>query len=82
MLYEVITGLSPVPPEGDDEYLRAFHAAMNDDFNTPEALAVLFEIAREINRSREAAPERAGALAGRLVSLGAVLGLLESYNFV
>jgi len=48
-----------------------FRAAMDDDFNTPEAVAVLFELANEANRtgSREAA--------GLLRALGAVLGLLD-----
>jgi cysteinyl-tRNA synthetase len=44
---------------------------MDDDFNTAEAVAVLFELANEINKSR--APEHAGLLK----SLGGVLGLLE-----
>ncbi|HET6720687.1 MAG TPA: cysteine--tRNA ligase [Rhodocyclaceae bacterium] len=48
-----------------------FAAAMNDDFNTPEALAVLFDLANELNRSRS--PE----LARQLKGLAGVLGLLE-----
>jgi cysteinyl-tRNA synthetase len=44
---------------------------MNDDFNTPEAMAVLFELAQVVNR------EQSGALAGQLKSLANVLGLLE-----
>jgi cysteinyl-tRNA synthetase len=49
----------------------AFRTAMDDDFNTPAALAVLFELAGEVNRSRDA------ATAGLLKSLGAVLGILQ-----
>ncbi len=49
-----------------------FKAAMDDDFNTPEAMAVLFELANEINRSRDA------ATAGLLKALGGVLGLLQA----
>jgi cysteinyl-tRNA synthetase len=48
-----------------------FKAAMDDDFNTPEAVAVLFEIANELNRSRS--PEDAALLK----ALGGVLGLLQ-----
>jgi cysteinyl-tRNA synthetase len=54
-----------------------FYRAMNDDFNTPEALAALFEIAKEINKNRETDPERAVALAGCLRELGDILGLLQ-----
>jgi cysteinyl-tRNA synthetase len=52
-------------------YARRFAEAMNDDFNTPLALAVLFDIANDINKSKS--PE----LAAQLKSLAAVLGLLE-----
>ena len=54
-----------------------FYRAMDDDFNTPEAIAVLFEIAKEINRNRDADLRRAAELAGCLRGLGAVLGLLQ-----
>jgi cysteinyl-tRNA synthetase len=43
---------------------------MNDDFNTPVAVSVLFELATEVNRTRDP------ALARQLRSLGAVIGLL------
>jgi cysteinyl-tRNA synthetase len=49
----------------------AFHAAMNDDFNTPIAVAVLFEIAGDVNRGGSPAD------AGLLRSLGATLGVLQ-----
>jgi cysteinyl-tRNA synthetase len=77
-LYMALRGLSPggvtAPRQacGDD-----FYRAMNDDFNTPEAIAALFEIAKEINRNRENDPPRAAALAGCLRYLGGVLGLLQ-----
>ena len=50
---------------------QRFQAAMDDDFNTPEALAVLFDLAAEVNRA--ASPAQARLLKG----LGSVLGLLE-----
>jgi cysteinyl-tRNA synthetase len=49
----------------------AFRAAMDDDFNTPGALAVLFELANELNRTRDP------AAAALLRALGGVLGILQ-----
>jgi len=57
---------------------QRFHAAMQDDFNTPEAVGVLFELAREINRLRNADVVQATALAALLRKLGGVLGLLQA----
>lgn len=59
----------------DNDYSKRFHAAMDDDFNTPEAIAVLFDLARTINKS--SGVEQA-ALAGQLRFLGNVLGCLQS----
>jgi cysteinyl-tRNA synthetase len=66
-------------PGGDDKaYAERFRAAMDDDFNTPLALAVLFDLAREVNRAREAGESsRADGLAGELRRLGQMLGLLQ-----
>jgi cysteinyl-tRNA synthetase len=50
---------------------KAFRAAMNDDFNTPQAIAVLFDLAAQINRSRDPAQ------AAELRALGGTLGLLQ-----
>jgi cysteinyl-tRNA synthetase len=47
---------------------------MNDDFNTPEAIAVLFDLASEVNRSQG---EEKQMLAGTLKSLGGVLDFLQ-----
>jgi cysteinyl-tRNA synthetase len=54
----------------NESHAQRFRAAMNDDFNTAEALAVLFDLANEANRSQSA------VAAGRLRALAAVLGLL------
>jgi cysteinyl-tRNA synthetase len=52
---------------------------MNDDFNTPEALAVLFDAAREINRLRDANQEMlATHLAKALREMGAIFGILQN----
>jgi cysteinyl-tRNA synthetase len=50
---------------------------MDDDFNTAEALAVLFDLARELNRARGEDESRAASLAVELRALGGVLGLLQ-----
>ncbi|MBO9689650.1 MAG: cysteine--tRNA ligase [Mitsuaria chitosanitabida] len=52
-------------------HAAAFKAAMDDDFNTPGALAVLFELANQVNRDRSSAD------AGLLKALGGVLGVLQ-----
>src|SRR5690606_14998311 len=55
-----------------------FAAAMDDDFNTPEALAVLQGLATELNRAKAAGDgARSARLAGELRHLGGVLGLLQ-----
>ncbi|RCU43649.1 MULTISPECIES: cysteine--tRNA ligase [Corallincola] len=54
-----------------------FRQAMDDDFNVPEAMSVLFELAKEINRCRQAEPERAAQLVAQLTALGGVLGILQ-----
>ncbi|MFO8046046.1 MAG: cysteine--tRNA ligase [Halomonas sp.] len=61
----------------DDRFEARFAAAMDDDFNTPEALSVLFDLARELNRAKKEAPEQAPALAAELRRLGGILGLLQ-----
>lgn len=55
-----------------------FIDAMDDDFNSPEALAVLFELAKELNIAKTNEPEVAANLAGILVKLAEVLGILQS----
>lgn len=76
--YSALRGLSKKSGEPESEWDRRFMAAMDDDFNTPEAFAVLFELVREINRVRkEQGDQEAGALAAVLVRLGGVLGLLQ-----
>ena len=58
--------------------MARFEAAMNDDFNTPEALPVLFELAKEVNRLKSDDPQRASELAYILITLGAVIGIAQS----
>ncbi len=60
-----------------NEYQTKFNVAMDDDFNTPNALAVLFEVAREINRFRVVDPQKAFSLAKFLKQQAGVLGILQ-----
>jgi cysteinyl-tRNA synthetase len=76
-LKRLYTALQAVPPaevkiDWAEPMAARFKAAMDEDFGTPEAVAVLFELASEINRSQSS--ERAGLLK----ALGGVLGLLQS----
>lgn len=75
-LLRLYTALDLVPPTSEPPNMQhplalRFAAAMDEDFNTPEAVAVLFELATEVNRSHD------GALAALLRALGATLGLLQ-----
>lgn len=67
----------PVGVVGDitNDYSERFHAAMDDDFNTPVAIAVLFDLVRDLNKASGADQ---AALAGQLRYLGGVLGCLQS----
>jgi cysteinyl-tRNA synthetase len=76
-LKRLYTALQAVPPQAagpidwSQPHAARFLQAMNEDFGTPEAVAVLFELASEVNRSKEV------GLATLLKSLGGVLGLLQ-----
>jgi cysteinyl-tRNA synthetase len=79
-LYNAINGLnkkvddvSPI----DTNFEERFNSALNDDFNTPMALSILFEIAKQINIERTNNPNTASALSIQLVELGNYLGILE-----
>jgi cysteinyl-tRNA synthetase len=75
-LYVALRGV-PAAAEAQTEATARFTAAMDDDFNTPEALAVLQGLTREINTARDAGDlARAETLGGELKALGNVLGLL------
>ncbi len=73
-LYTALSLVAPAPVTLDwrNPYAARFQSAMNEDFGTPEAVAVLFDLASEVNRSQSA------ELAGWLKTLGGVLGLLQA----
>jgi cysteinyl-tRNA synthetase len=75
-LTRLYTALKAVPAQAgnldwSEPHAARFRAAMNDDFNTPEAVAVLFDLANEVNRTQSS------TAATLLKSLGAALGLLQ-----
>jgi cysteinyl-tRNA synthetase len=88
-LYRALKDTVPAPasepaadPPGEgparDAALAAFHAAMDDDFNTPEAMAVLAGVARELNTAKAAGDAaRTAAAARALIAMGKVLGILQ-----
>lgn len=62
----------------DDGYSKQFHEVMDDDFNTPKAIAILHELASELNRQKDKNSEQAMLLASTLKYLAGVLGILQS----
>jgi cysteinyl-tRNA synthetase len=77
-LYTALRGLPQVAPSGGEAFRERFSAAMDDDFNTPVALAVLFDLVREVNRLRADEEGTAAALGALLRQFGGVLGILQS----
>jgi cysteinyl-tRNA synthetase len=75
--YNALKNLPAADASGGEAYVERFKAAMDDDFNTAGACAVLFELAREINRLRETDIQTAAALGARLRQLGGLLGVLQ-----
>jgi len=78
-LLRLYTALAQIPGEAQDldphhPWAKRFADAMNDDFNTPEAIAVLFDLASEINRAQV---QEKQILANALRSLGGQLNFLQ-----
>jgi cysteinyl-tRNA synthetase len=76
-LKRLYTALDLVPPaavtvDWSNRFAAKFKAAMDEDFGTPEAVAALFELAAEVNRSQSA------ELSGLLRVLGGMMGLLQA----
>ncbi|MFB6421883.1 MAG: cysteine--tRNA ligase [Candidatus Malihini olakiniferum] len=77
-LYTALRGTNPsAVAQGGEAFEVRFHAAMNDDFNTPQAYSVLFDMARNINRLKEKDSVAAEGLAAEMRRLAGLLGLLE-----
>jgi cysteinyl-tRNA synthetase len=77
-LYTALRDLPAAKAPLDTAVEQRFRAVMDDDFNTPEAMASLFELAREVNRLRMEQDDMAAAETGALLKrLAGILGLLE-----
>ncbi len=74
-LTRLYTALRDVPANAnianDSPYYQRFMEAMQDDFNTPEAIAVLFDLANQVNKTKSP------VLAGELKAMAGILGLLQ-----
>ncbi|AKX46473.1 cysteinyl-tRNA synthetase [Thiopseudomonas alkaliphila] len=75
--YNALKGLPEVPASAGEDFVERFNQAMDDDFNSPEACAVLFDMAREVNRLRSTDLSAAAALAACMRELAGVLGVLQ-----
>jgi len=76
--YTALRFLPEVPKIENAEFEKKFIEAMDDDFNTPIALSVLFDLAHEIQRLRESDVSKAAAHGALLRHLGGVLGILQT----
>ncbi|PRQ61451.1 DALR domain-containing protein, partial [Vibrio sp. V01_P9A10T6] len=77
-LYTALRGLDlTVAVAGGEEYVSRFTIAMNDDFNTPEAYSVLFDMARDINKLKTENLQQASALGALMRELADVIGILH-----
>ncbi|OOZ35825.1 cysteine--tRNA ligase [Solemya velesiana gill symbiont] len=75
--YTALRDLPDAEPAGGEDFTARFYDAMDDDFNSPEALAVMFDLVREINRVRAEDEQKAAALGAELKRLGDMLGILQ-----
>jgi cysteinyl-tRNA synthetase len=77
-LYTALRGVEVIDMAVEGDYKIRFEQAMDDDFNTPVALSVLFDLARELNKAKEGHQEKTRLLAVTLKYLGNLLGILQS----
>ncbi len=75
--YQALRGVELNDAALENEFDERFYAAMDDDFNTPKAMAVLFELVTELNIASREGSEDAGKLAAQLKRLAGILGLLQ-----
>ncbi|MEF3073722.1 cysteine--tRNA ligase [Methylobacter sp. Wu1] len=76
-LYTALRGVEMAEAAAEADYKARFEQAMDDDFNTPVALSVLFDLARELNKVKENNREKAAQLAATLKYLSGLLGILQ-----
>jgi cysteinyl-tRNA synthetase len=77
-LYIALRDVSSDGGDIDKAYLEKFNEVMDDDFNTVRAVAILHELAKEINRAKDKTRTEVKNLATTLIHLGSILGLLQS----
>ncbi len=77
-LYTALLDVAIGEPPAESPWRERFEQALCDDFNTADALAVLFELARVLNKSKDEGRDDAPALAGLLRQLGGIIGLLQA----
>jgi cysteinyl-tRNA synthetase len=75
--YTALRGVTIGKRAGGEEHVERFMAAMKDDFNTPEALAAMFDLARDLNKASDEDSGKAPGLAAQLKYLGNILGILQ-----
>ncbi|MGZ8214235.1 MAG: cysteine--tRNA ligase, partial [Methylosarcina sp.] len=76
-LYTALRGVSATAAPASSGYENRFKEAMDDDFNTPVAIAVLFDLARELNKAKQNEPAKAAEIARDLKFFGGLLGILQ-----
>jgi cysteinyl-tRNA synthetase len=76
--YTALQDTETVEVPADSEYQRRFEQALEDDFNTANAIAVMFDLARDINRVKSEQQGAQHALASLLRYLGGIIGLLQA----
>jgi cysteinyl-tRNA synthetase len=74
-LYQALASVEGMGHELDQDMMKQFSGVMNDDLNTPEALSILFQLAKLINNSSDSA--QTAKYAATLKELSGVLGLLQ-----
>ena len=77
-LYGALLDTRVVEVPENSNYQDRFEQALNDDFNTANAVAVLFDLVRDINREKADNPEKANSLASLLKYLAGIIGLLQT----
>ena len=77
-LYSALLDTDSVEPPSESGFRQRFDTALGDDFNTAKAIAVLFDLVREINRTKAEQQGAQHALASLLRYLGGIIGLLQA----
>jgi cysteinyl-tRNA synthetase len=77
-MYAALQDTHPAKIPENSDYQQRFEQALNDDFNTANGVAVLFDLVREVNRAKSEQQEKRHQLASLLRYLGGLLGLLQA----